>query len=173
MSCCQDRHWFPVFEQLLSRMGAPLIRTALKQVMQYLAQQFVFADSIQQAVQRSEQETAYRYSFDMLGEAALTARRCRTLLPVLSFGDYNSWLNTPHPTDIYANPGISIKLSALCPRYEPLQHVRAVKELTDKLLTLAQNWPARPIFPSLSMRKNPNAWKCPWIFLPPFLRIPI
>ena len=40
--------------------------------------------------------------------------------------------------DIYANPGISIKLSALCPRYEPLQHIRAVKELTDKLLTLAQ-----------------------------------
>ncbi|HEY5139544.1 MAG TPA: bifunctional proline dehydrogenase/L-glutamate gamma-semialdehyde dehydrogenase PutA, partial [Methylococcales bacterium] len=41
-------------------------------------------------------------------------------------------------SDIYSNPGISIKLSALCPRYEPLQHIRAVKELTDKMLTLAQ-----------------------------------
>jgi len=41
--------------------------------MQYLAEQFVFADSIQQAVQRSVQEASYRYSFDMLGEAALTA----------------------------------------------------------------------------------------------------
>jgi RHH-type proline utilization regulon transcriptional repressor/proline dehydrogenase/delta 1-pyrroline-5-carboxylate dehydrogenase len=68
-----ERHWFPVFEKLLSRIGAPLIRTALKQVMHYLAEQFVFADSIQQAVQRCEQETSYRYSFDMLGEAAITA----------------------------------------------------------------------------------------------------
>jgi len=132
-----ERHWFPVFEKLLSRIGAPLIRTALKQVMHYLAEQFVFADSVQQAVQRSEQEMAYRYSFDMLGEAALTADDAERY--------YQSYLSAiitlaeqASSTDIYANPGISIKLSALCPRYEPLQHIRAVKELTDKLLTLAQ-----------------------------------
>ena len=62
-----------VFEHLISRLGTPLIRTALKQAMQHLAQQFVIAESIQQAVQRCEQNPAYRYSFDMLGEAALTA----------------------------------------------------------------------------------------------------
>lgn len=132
-----EKHWFPVFEKLLSRMGAPLIRSAFKQIMQYLAEQFVFADSIQQAVQRSEQKAAYRYSFDMLGEAALTADDAERY--------YQSYLSTiiklaehTSSTDIYANPGISIKLSALCPRYEPLQHIRAIKELTDKLLTLAQ-----------------------------------
>jgi RHH-type proline utilization regulon transcriptional repressor/proline dehydrogenase/delta 1-pyrroline-5-carboxylate dehydrogenase len=132
-----ERHWFPVFEKLLSRIGAPLIRTALKQVMHYLAEQFVFADSIQQAVQRCEQETSYRYSFDMLGEAAITADDAERY--------YQSYLSaiaklSEHASSagIYANPGISIKLSALCPRYEPLQHIRAVKELTDKLLTLAQ-----------------------------------
>lgn len=132
-----ERHWFPVFEKLLSRIGAPLIRSALKQVMHYLAEQFVFADSIQQAVQRCEQETAYRYSFDMLGEAALTAddaeRYYHAYLSAL-----NKLAEHAASADIYANPGISIKLSALCPRYEPLQHSRAVKELTDKLLTLAQ-----------------------------------
>ena len=132
-----ERHWFPVFEKLLARIGAPLIRSALKQVMQYLAEQFVFADSIQQALQRCEQETAYRYSFDMLGEAAVTA--------VDADRYYDTYLSAiiklaehAPSTDIYANPGISIKLSALCPRYEPLQHIRAIKELTDKVLILAQ-----------------------------------
>ena len=132
-----NRHWFPVFEKLLSRIGAPLIRNVLKQVMQYLAEQFVFADSIQQAVQRSEQETAYRYSFDMLGEAALTANDAERyyqsyLSAIVSLSEY------ARSPNIYANPGISIKLSALCPRYEPLQHARAVKELSDKLLILAR-----------------------------------
>ncbi len=130
-----ERHWFPVFEQLLSRLGAPLIRSALKQAMQYLAGQFVFADSIQNAVKRSDQETAYRYSVDMLGEAALTADDAERY-----FHSYSSAIETlaghAPSSELYANPGISVKLSALCPRYEPLQHVRAVKELTDKLLSL-------------------------------------
>ncbi|MEQ1559458.1 MAG: bifunctional proline dehydrogenase/L-glutamate gamma-semialdehyde dehydrogenase PutA [Methyloglobulus sp.] len=132
-----DQHWFPIFGQLLNRIGAPLIRTALKQVMAYLAEQFVFAESIQQAIERSEQENAYRHSFDMLGEAALTAGDAERY--------YQSYLSAivtlaehAPSTNIYDNPGISVKLSALCPRYEPLQHVRAVKELTDKLLALVQ-----------------------------------
>lgn len=130
------KHWFPVFEQLLSRLGAPVIRSALKQAMHYLSEQFVFADSIQQAVKRSGQEAAYRYSFDMLGEAALTADDAGRY-----YQSYLSAIETlsgyAPSADIYANPGISVKLSSLCPRYEPSQHSRAVKELTDKLLILA------------------------------------
>lgn len=126
-----------VFEQLLSRLGAPLIRTAIKQAMQYLALQFVFAESMQDAVQRSGQDPLFRYSFDMLGEAAIMQADSEHY-----FQAYHSAINTlaghAASADIYANPGISIKLSALCPRYEPLQHVRAVKELTGKLLALAQ-----------------------------------
>ncbi|MDD5411700.1 MAG: proline dehydrogenase family protein, partial [Methylobacter sp.] len=111
------QHWFPVFEQLLSRMGAPLIRTALKQAMQYLALQFVIADSIEEAVYCSEQKTPYRHSFDMLGEAALTASDAERY-----YQSYLAAITTlaehAPSTDIYANPGISVKLSALCPRYE-------------------------------------------------------
>ena len=132
-----EQHWFPVFDQLLSRLGAPLIRTALKQVMHYLAGQFVFADSIGDAVELIEQEPVYRHSFDMLGEAALTADDAERY--------YQSYLSAiaalaehAPSADVHVNPGISVKLSALYPRYEPLQHVRAVKELTDKLLALAQ-----------------------------------
>lgn len=132
-----ERHWFPVFEKLLSRIGVPLIRTALTQAMQYLAEQFVFGDSIQHALQRCKQETDYRYSFDMLGEAALTGEDAERF-----YQAYLAAIETlaEHAlfSDIYANPGISIKLSALCPRYEPLQHIRANRELTEKLLTLAR-----------------------------------
>lgn len=132
-----EKQRFSVFEKLLSRIGAPLIRSALKHAMRYLAEQFVFANSIQQAVQRSEQETKYRHSFDMLGEGALTTCDAERyyqsyLSAIATLAEHATY------TDIYANPGISIKLSALYPRYEPLQHIRAVKELTDKLLLLAQ-----------------------------------
>ncbi|MGZ5011817.1 MAG: bifunctional proline dehydrogenase/L-glutamate gamma-semialdehyde dehydrogenase PutA, partial [Methylobacter sp.] len=127
----------PAFEQLLSRMGAPLIRAAVKQAMQHLALQFVFAETIQQAILRSEQDPVFRYSFDMLGEAALTKADAERY-----FNTYHAAINAlaerVDSADIHANPGLSIKLSALCPRFEPLQHVRAVKELTDKLLALAQ-----------------------------------
>ncbi|MCK9396414.1 MAG: proline dehydrogenase family protein, partial [Methylobacter sp.] len=133
----EAHHGPQVLEQLLSRMGAPLIRTAIKQAMQHLALQFVFAESMHEAVLRSGQDHV-RYSFDMLGEAALTQVDCGHY-----FQAYRSAINalTAHAasSDIYANPGISVKLSALCPRYEPLQQVRAVKELTGKLLALAQS----------------------------------
>ncbi|MGZ8237830.1 MAG: bifunctional proline dehydrogenase/L-glutamate gamma-semialdehyde dehydrogenase PutA, partial [Methylobacter sp.] len=127
----------PAFDQLLSRMGAPLIRAAVKQAMQHLALQFVFAETVQQAVQRSEQDPVFRYSFDMLGEAALTKADA-----VRYFNAYRAAIDAlaghAASADIHANPGLSIKLSALCPRFEPLQHARAVKELSDKLLALAQ-----------------------------------
>jgi len=133
----QQASWLPVLEQLLARMGAPLIRKAIKRAMWHLALQFVFADSMQEAVRRSERFPAQRFSYDMLGEAALTAADAEryfqsylTAITVLAE-------SAPY-ADLYANPGISIKLSALCPRYEPLQHRRAVNELTAKLLILAQ-----------------------------------
>ncbi|MDD5321238.1 MAG: bifunctional proline dehydrogenase/L-glutamate gamma-semialdehyde dehydrogenase PutA [Methylococcales bacterium] len=126
-----------IFEQLISRLGTPLIRTVLKQAMQHLAQQFVIAESIEQAAQRCKQNPAYRYSFDMLGEAALTATDAEHY-----FQSYLEAIATlakqASSADIYDNPGISIKLSALYPRYEPLQHACAVKELIDKLLILTK-----------------------------------
>ncbi|PPK65712.1 L-proline dehydrogenase /delta-1-pyrroline-5-carboxylate dehydrogenase [Methylobacter tundripaludum] len=130
-------HGPQVFEQLLSRIGAPLIRTAIKQATQHLALQFVFAESVQNAIRRSGQDPVFRYSFDRLGEAALTQADAEHYLKA-----YRSAINAlaghAISADIHANPGISIKLSALCPRYEPLQHIRAVKELSDRLLALAQ-----------------------------------
>jgi RHH-type transcriptional regulator, proline utilization regulon repressor / proline dehydrogenase / delta 1-pyrroline-5-carboxylate dehydrogenase len=132
-----EQHWFSVFGQILNRIGAPVIRTAIKQAMAYLAEQFVFANTIQDAVERSRQVEFYRFSFDMLGESALTADDAEQY-----FQSYCSAIASVSvqaiSDDVYENPGISVKLSALCPRYEPLQHVRAVAELNHKLLVLAE-----------------------------------
>jgi RHH-type transcriptional regulator, proline utilization regulon repressor / proline dehydrogenase / delta 1-pyrroline-5-carboxylate dehydrogenase len=131
------QNWIPVFGQLLHRIGAPVIRTVIKQVMAYLAEQFVFAESIQQAIEPSRQDTGYRYSFDMLGEAALTREDVERY-----YESYSSAIDAlagcVSSDDIYGNASLSVKLSALCPRYEPTQHVRAVKELTGKLLALTK-----------------------------------
>jgi RHH-type proline utilization regulon transcriptional repressor/proline dehydrogenase/delta 1-pyrroline-5-carboxylate dehydrogenase len=124
-----------VFDNVLTRLGLPLIRKAIQQAMQYLAHQFVIAETIEQATYQAHQQSVYLYSFDMLGEAALTAHDteryfeayAKAIKVLAAFGKQD---------DLYSGPGISIKLSALCPRYEPLQHQRAVKELSSKLLYL-------------------------------------
>ncbi len=131
-----------VFEGLLSRLGAPLIRAALKQAMQYLALQFVFAESMPEALKRSEHDRLFRYSFDRLGEAALTTADAERYFQAYCSA-IDALAGQADCDDMFANPGISIKLSALYPRYEPLQHVRAVRALTDKLLALAQAQAAR------------------------------
>ncbi|MGR9045831.1 MAG: bifunctional proline dehydrogenase/L-glutamate gamma-semialdehyde dehydrogenase PutA [Gammaproteobacteria bacterium] len=126
-----------LFEKLLARLGQPMIRQALKQAMQMLGALFVIAETIEQAIDESRHHPGYRYSFDMLGEAAITANDVERF--------YEAYLNAidklsaqATADDIFANPGISVKLSALCPRYEPLQHRRAVPELKAKLLYLAK-----------------------------------
>ncbi len=131
-----DENWQHHYGKLLTRLGAPLVRAAVKQAMQQLADRFVFAGSIESAIRRAETEPDYLYSFDMLGEAALTADYAERY-----FGNYLTAIeklaaHAQHDT-VYLNPGVSVKLSALCPRYEPLQHRRAVAELSGKLLTLA------------------------------------
>lgn len=125
------------FFKLASRIGLPLIRTALKQAMQQLAYQFVIAENIEKAVTQSQQQTDYLYSFDMLGEAALTAsdadryfKAYANAIKVLAKYAKN--------TDPYKNPGLSIKLSALYPRYEPLQQQSAIQHISTKLLYLVK-----------------------------------
>ena len=125
-----------IFNKAAARLGMPVIRKALKQAMQFLAYQFVLAETIEQALHLASQQNDYLFSFDMLGEAALTTNDVDRY-----FNAYAKAIQTlaanRESTGIYFNHSISIKLSALCPRYEPLQHQRAIKELTGKLLTLS------------------------------------
>jgi RHH-type proline utilization regulon transcriptional repressor/proline dehydrogenase/delta 1-pyrroline-5-carboxylate dehydrogenase len=125
-----------VFDGLLNRLGEPLIRSAIKQAMRQMAEHFVIAEDITAAVEQAGRNPAYRYSFDMLGEAALTEEDAEHY-----FAAYRYAIETLAESanaDLFSNPGISIKLSALYPRYEPLQYRYAVPAISSKLLSLAK-----------------------------------
>jgi len=125
-----------IFDGLLLRLGEPLIRTAITQAIQQLAHHFVIAETIDAALEQAARHAEYRYSFDMLGESALTEDDAKRY-----YQAYFQAIETLAETaqgDLFANPGISIKLSALYPRYEALRHRDAIDALSVKLLALAK-----------------------------------
>ncbi len=123
--------------RMVSRMGEPVIRTALRQGMRVLARQFVMGRTIDEALARAATSDGrrWRYSFDMLGEAARTRgdadRYMRSYRGAIGVLGRN---NAGGPVD---GPGISVKLSALHPRYEPLQAASCVPALVANLTELA------------------------------------
>ena len=125
--------------KLATRLGEPVIRTAFRQAMRIMGHQFVMGRNIEEALKRakSEEHRAFRHSYDMLGEAALTATDAQRY-----FDEYGKAIDAIGATvakeqSVFAAPSISVKLSALYPRYELAQHERVMKELAPKLLTLA------------------------------------
>lgn len=131
-----QQHGPSIFDGLLARLGEPLIRTAITQAIQQLAQHFVMAENIDAALTQAARHAEYRYSFDMLGESALTEDDARRYYQ--AYFQAIETLAQAAQADLFANPGISIKLSALYPRYEALQHRDAVDALSVKLLALAK-----------------------------------
>ncbi|MCP3690100.1 MAG: bifunctional proline dehydrogenase/L-glutamate gamma-semialdehyde dehydrogenase PutA, partial [Gammaproteobacteria bacterium] len=122
----------------VKRMGEPLVRTAVAQSMKELGRHFVLGTSISKAMRRAtELETkGYTYSYDMLGEAARTDADARRYH--LAYSDAISGLATAcRHHDIRQNPGISVKLSALHPRYEIAQQQRLTDELVARCGSLA------------------------------------
>ncbi len=126
-----------VFSQLSSRLGLPLIRTAVKQAMQQMAYQFVMAESIEKAMQKAKANRNTLYSFDMLGEAALTMEDATVYYNAYAQAIEHLVRQVQHQKST-KNPSISIKLSALYPRYEVLQGQRAIQQISIKLLALCQ-----------------------------------
>jgi RHH-type proline utilization regulon transcriptional repressor/proline dehydrogenase/delta 1-pyrroline-5-carboxylate dehydrogenase len=123
---------------MVKRLGEPLIRVAVTRAMKEMGHQFVLGETIDEAVLRGKswQKKGFTYSYDMLGEAALTQKDACEFYK--SYGDAIGRLALhSHSTDIRRNPGISIKLSALHPRYEVGQKQRVLTELVPKVLELA------------------------------------
>ncbi len=121
---------------LALRSGEPLLRVAFRQAMDIVGRQFVLGETIEQAMDRSDAKSAprYLYSYDMLGEAAMTATDAKRYLDAYM-----------HAVDVIGrharhegrrNPGISVKLSALHPRYEHAQRERILGELPERLMEL-------------------------------------
>jgi len=131
-----------VLAKIASRAGEPVVRTAMRQAMRIMGHQFVMGRTIKEALERSvsKRNRAYRYSFDMLGEAALTAADARRYFDAYcaAIGEIGAAPRTSG-TDIFAAPSISVKLSALHPRYEYTQVNRVLRELTPRVLELARH----------------------------------
>ena len=132
------------FQRLIGRAGEPVIRLAVRQAMKIMGHQFVLGRSIGEALARSRKGDGanYRYSFDMLGEAALTAADAARYLQ--SYREAIDAIGRTGPggsfagADVYAAPSISIKLSALHPRYEHAKRERVLAELAPRILELAK-----------------------------------
>ncbi len=122
----------------VKRLGEPVIRTAVRQAMRELGSQFVLGETIQSAMQRGSAMEAkgYSYSYDMLGEAALTAKDAKAYFDAYANSIKAIATNCTHD-DIRRNPGISVKLSALHPRYEVAQEKRVMDELVPRVADLA------------------------------------
>ena len=124
--------------RLAKRLGVPAIRAATRQAMRLMGSHFVLGETIEAALSRAHSSGAMRYSFDMLGEAARTAADAERY-----FGSYASAIEAigriagdrPLPD----RPGISVKLSALHPRFEALSRRRVMAELVPRLIELARH----------------------------------
>ena len=128
--------------KLISRAGEPLVRTAMRQAMKIMGHQFVMGRTIGEALKRSlkNEKLPYRYSFDMLGESALTAADAQRYLDNYHEGidSIGSGPQIDAP-DVFSAPGISVKLSALHPRYEYTHEDRVMAELVPSVLELAKH----------------------------------
>lgn len=125
--------------RLTKRLGAPAVRAATRQAMRLMGSHFVLGETIESALARAQthSDRAPRYSFDMLGEGARTADDAGRY-----FKSYASAIEAigraadrrPLPD----RPGISVKLSALHPRFEAVSHQRVMTELVPRLIDLTQ-----------------------------------
>ncbi|MBP0483594.1 bifunctional proline dehydrogenase/L-glutamate gamma-semialdehyde dehydrogenase PutA [Sagittula salina] len=121
----------------IRRLGEPVIRTATARAMKEMGAQFVLGETIEAAMKRGAAQEAkgYTYSYDMLGEAARTEKDAaryhlaysRAITAIASAASHD---------DIRRNPGISVKLSALHPRYDDLLREEAIAALVPRLSAL-------------------------------------
>src|SRR5216684_5683705 len=124
-----------ILESLIKRLGIPAVRAATRQGMRLLGSHFVLGQTIEEALQRARTQPTLRYSFDMLGEGARTAADAERY-----FASYAHAIDAiaASAVDIADRPGISVKLSALHPRFEAVSRHRVLTELVPRALELAR-----------------------------------
>ncbi len=133
-----DRGLGAALTRLVARAGEPVIRRGVDLAMRMMGEQFVTGETIKEALKRAKAMEAkgFAYSYDMLGEAATTAADAARY-----YADYEQAIHAIGKASagrgIYAGPGISIKLSALHPRYARAQADRVMAELLPRVQQLA------------------------------------
>jgi RHH-type proline utilization regulon transcriptional repressor/proline dehydrogenase/delta 1-pyrroline-5-carboxylate dehydrogenase len=126
-----------ILHELVSRLGRPAVRTATRQAMRLLGSHFVLGQTIEEALSRAAAHPEFRYSFDMLGEGARTAADAERYFEayataIIAIG------KTAGAATLPDRPGISVKLSALHPRYEAVSRERVMRELAPRVIELAR-----------------------------------
>jgi RHH-type transcriptional regulator, proline utilization regulon repressor / proline dehydrogenase / delta 1-pyrroline-5-carboxylate dehydrogenase len=124
--------------RIANKSSEPVVRAAIRQAMRIMGHQYVMGRTIDKALERSrsKENRRFRHSFDMLGEAAMTmadAERYRQgyrdAIPKIAGNE--------RAEDVFSAPSVSVKLSALHPRYEYIKRERLMKELVPVVLELA------------------------------------
>ena len=137
LTATNDKQMGSALNRLISKGGAPLIRQGVNYAMRLLGKQFVTGQTIEEALQngKEREKMGYRFSFDMLGEAAFTQEDADRY--------YNDYVQAIHAIGkdaagqgVYEGNGISVKLSAIHPRYSRAQHKRVMSELLPRLKEL-------------------------------------
>jgi RHH-type transcriptional regulator, proline utilization regulon repressor / proline dehydrogenase / delta 1-pyrroline-5-carboxylate dehydrogenase len=126
-----------IVDALIKRLGLPAVRAATRQAMRLLGSHFVLGQTIKEALGRAGSHREFLYSFDMLGEGARTGADARHYLDSYAHA-IEAIGKTAGNDPLPRRPGISVKLSALHPRFEPLSRDRVLAELVPNLLELAQ-----------------------------------
>ncbi len=123
--------------RIIGKSGEPMIRKGVDMAMRLMGEQFVTGETIAEALANASkfESKGFRYSYDMLGEAALTEHDAQKYLASYEQA-IHSIGKASHGRGIYEGPGISIKLSALHPRYSRAQYERVMEELYPRLLSL-------------------------------------
>ncbi|KPV41579.1 integrase [Thiohalorhabdus denitrificans] len=129
-----------LLSSLLSRSSEPVVRQALKRAMHLLARQFVMGEHIGEALQRARtgDNRRFRYSFDMLGEAAVSEPDAQSYITAYRQAIYAAGVAAGRDQPLLARPGISVKLSALHPRFAFTQRRRVREELAPRLVDLLE-----------------------------------
>ncbi|HUC48430.1 MAG TPA: bifunctional proline dehydrogenase/L-glutamate gamma-semialdehyde dehydrogenase PutA [Xanthobacteraceae bacterium] len=125
-----------ILDNVVHRLGLPVMRAATRQAMRLLGSHFVLGQTIEEALSRARNHADWRYSFDMLGEGARTADDADGYFD--HYADAIAAIGRSAKGAAPARPGISVKLSALHPRYEAISRERVQRELTPRLIELAQ-----------------------------------
>lgn len=148
-------------KRLAARSGEPVIRQAVRQAVKLLGDQFVLGRSIRDALARSApfEARGFRFSYDMLGEAAKTEKDAeryfdRYMAAIDAVGVAAGPNPLSHPDALIARPSLSVKLSALHPRYEPGKEARLAEELYPRLMALLRAAEARGLAVTLDAEEQ-------------------
>ncbi len=144
MSAGNEKGFMGTLGRLASQSSEPIIRASLRQAMRIMGRQFVLGRTIEEAlaVAKDQRKDGYTFSFDMLGEAAMTADDAERYFKIYRAAGV-AIANENKDASLFDRASLSIKLSALHPRFEEKQKHRVIAELLPRVLTLAQDAKAK------------------------------